>query len=128
MKLRLFKWIKQLRCHHENKVVAFEKEPALNGAVKRFGSPVDNCGFATMVTLCPDCGKYWVDNVIMSDYDYCGKWMRWKNKMTLFVMKVKLHYGEQTFSNHGKEITKMIKDALRENDNDFFNDLKKVSK
>ena len=61
----------------------------------------------------------------MSDYDYCGKWMRWKNKMTLFVMEVKLKHGEMMFSNHGRKITNMVKNALKENDKDFFNDLKK---
>lgn len=128
MKQRVSRWIKRLTCPHKDKVVIFDKEPALNGTVRRYGSPVDNCGFATMVTVCTDCGKCWVDNVIMSDYGYCGKWMRWKNKMTLFVMEVKLKHGEMMFSNHGREITNMVKNALKENDKDFFNDLKNVSK
>ena len=106
----------------------FAKEPALNSTVRRYGNPVDNCGFATMVTLCTDCGKYWVDNVIMSNYDYCGRWMKWTDKMSLFVMKVKLKHGELMFSDQGKGITKMIRGALKDNDKDFFNDLRKVSK
>ena len=125
MRLKVYKWLKQLTCHHEDKVVIFCEEPALNGSVRRFGTTVDNCGFATMVTVCTDCGKYWVDDVIMSNYDYCGKWMRWKDKMSLFVMKVKLKHYEHSFSNHGNYITKMIRDALKEKDTDFFNDLKK---
>lgn len=128
MKLRAYNILRRLLCPHNTKVIYLNKEPILNTTVRRFGTVLDNSGFATMVTVCPDCGKYWREDVILSNYDMCDKWMKWKDKMNLFLMNVQLKEGELMFSSHARHIIDMIKEARKDGDSEFFEELKRISK